>query len=206
MKEFRQAAADGDLPKLRELYDTGAVKNLNESGSSSERTALHWAAYHGHMQIVRYLIDLGAHVDVQDKEKNTPFNLVIQSDRVNLTIKLDIMQLFITKKANPIISNSEGRTPLMNIATCVRGQGTLNQQIYLRSIIHRIKEIIAEKAATSGTSVAIRPDGSVVFDDPGSLLSNPEYFTPPESGVVNFSILEGQGTSQETSIEVPYHP
>lgn len=185
MKEFRQAAAIGNLEQLKALYESGQVADINEGGKDTMKTALHWAAQKGHLKAVQYIITLkGVRIDALDKEGNTPFNLCAQSTDATLSNKLCIIDLLLNHHADPLIPNKTGKTSFMNMTTFVRGQGTTNQQDFFKVQVKKIKCIIAEKAKALESSVAIRRDGTVVFEDIDDLIKNTENLSISRIGII----------------------
>lgn len=64
-----KAAKDGDLKKVKDLHSTGiSLMSIDGQG----QTALHWAARHGHRDIVKYLLTNApfALLDMVDNEKS----------------------------------------------------------------------------------------------------------------------------------------
>jgi len=57
------AAADGDMPIVKTLVEQGA--KVNATGPYG--TSLHRAAYNGHLEVARFLLDHGANVDSEIK-------------------------------------------------------------------------------------------------------------------------------------------
>ena len=58
VSDFNDVAQEGDLKRLTQLIEQGAVKN-QECGEYSE-TALAVAATNNHLDVVRYLVEQGA--------------------------------------------------------------------------------------------------------------------------------------------------
>lgn len=57
--ELFNAAATGNLSECKRLIEKERV-NIDAFGMSSQRTALHWAAAEGHVDVVRYLLEQNA--------------------------------------------------------------------------------------------------------------------------------------------------
>lgn len=62
-EQLRHAAAHGDLKIVQELVAKGAKCLPDRDG----RTAIHFAAIHGSAEIVRFLLENGCELNVQDK-------------------------------------------------------------------------------------------------------------------------------------------
>jgi len=64
-----RAASANSLDKVQELYQSGAILDACDGRG---RTALHSACKHGHVRIVRWLIDNEAEVSIRDRAGRTP--------------------------------------------------------------------------------------------------------------------------------------
>lgn len=67
-------AAKGNKEKMIKILATGKV-DINQSDYDN-RTALHLAAAEGHLDIVKYLVENGAEIDVKDRAGTTPLSEV----------------------------------------------------------------------------------------------------------------------------------
>ncbi len=63
VKEFLEATKEGNLDKVKYCVNNGITK---EAKDNDEWTALHFASWKGHLEIVKYLIDT-CHVDTEAK-------------------------------------------------------------------------------------------------------------------------------------------
>lgn len=72
--QFRKAANDGDLDKLKRLYSDDV---LNSQGNRTGQTALHRAAARGHINIVHWLLSKNADVRIPDFKGEIAFNLAM---------------------------------------------------------------------------------------------------------------------------------
>ena len=61
--------------------------NVDQCGGTHGRSALHYAAYHGHTETVRVLVDHRANMELKDIEGNTAMNLCTQADVLHLLSK-----------------------------------------------------------------------------------------------------------------------
>lgn len=135
--DIHQAALKGDLERVKALVneDPGLINTPGGNG----KAPLHWAAQGGHVEIVDFLIERGAVVDIQNVADETPLHyaaalghsevvklLVEKGASLNLrTItgetplhystnlgQFESVQLLIEKRADLNAKNNEGRTPL----------------------------------------------------------------------------------------------
>jgi ankyrin repeat protein len=106
-KDFIRAAKSGDTAKVMELLnsDPTLLGVLDTDGS----TALHCAAWKGHFEIVRALLDAGASVHVHNKNDHwgtTPLHAAAHANQPA------IAELLIQNGADINATDLEGRTPL----------------------------------------------------------------------------------------------
>lgn len=72
-EQATQLAAGGALEPLRALMHEHGEEHVVHARDDDGSTALHWASYRGHLDVVKMLVDAGAGVDVQNnKEGHTP--------------------------------------------------------------------------------------------------------------------------------------
>ncbi|PYH91400.1 ankyrin [Aspergillus ellipticus CBS 707.79] len=83
-----------------------------DSKDKNERTALHWAAVGGHVEVVKLLIDRKAGLELKDVDDSTPLILAILNDH-EAVFKL----LVETEQLSLDELDSYGRTPLFLAAT-----------------------------------------------------------------------------------------
>jgi len=73
---LQSAAIRGHGPVVRFLIKRGAIRDApNEFG----RTAMHMAAWNGHLHLIRDLVEVGADPKAKDIRKETPLHMVISS-------------------------------------------------------------------------------------------------------------------------------
>jgi len=67
------AASDGNIITVKTLIETG-VHAVNEQDGNGY-SAIHAAASYGHEELIRYLISIGANVNLKDNDGDTPILL-----------------------------------------------------------------------------------------------------------------------------------
>jgi len=102
-----QAARRNDLAAVRALLKQRANVNAAEGDGA---TALHWAAYHGNVEMLSLLIGGGAKADAANDLAITP--LAIAADNAHAPIVERLLEL----GANPNAASETGVTPLMRAA------------------------------------------------------------------------------------------
>ena len=104
-KNVMHMAAEGNQPSMM-IYlikkEFQSAQSVDENGS----TPLHWACYAGAEESVNFLLNLGAIIDAQDKQKFTPLHLAVNNGYENIVLKL------LQKNANKNLSNSKGDLPI----------------------------------------------------------------------------------------------
>jgi len=75
---FFAAIVNGDMTRLEEIYDSGIDVNMVDV---SGWTALHTAIYHGHHNVIKWLLKYGANVHVRDKHGNSPLKIAVETDQ-----------------------------------------------------------------------------------------------------------------------------
>lgn len=99
-------ASEGNLKKLKEILTH--KPQLKQINSTNERghTPLYCAARNGHLEIVKWLINLGADPDIPQKStKSTPLHAA------SFYGHKDIVEYLLDRSANPSIKNSYGHIP-----------------------------------------------------------------------------------------------
>ncbi|WP_168464185.1 ankyrin repeat domain-containing protein [Wolbachia endosymbiont of Ctenocephalides felis wCfeT] len=74
--QLLKAAKEGIIGKVKKLIRKGA--GVNARDNKYGWTALHWAAFNGHTEVVVFLLGKGADVHIQNYHKETPLHLAAQ--------------------------------------------------------------------------------------------------------------------------------
>ncbi|CAF1132383.1 unnamed protein product [Rotaria sordida] len=108
--KLHKAAWEGNLKKVQHLARPGQI-NLKDS---QKRTPLHLAVVKGHIDIVRYLVEEGAKLDVVDNEQRTPLIKAILSGVQNIKRNYQICEILVNGGADKSINSVDkhGRTAL----------------------------------------------------------------------------------------------
>lgn len=95
-EQLHSAAQDGDLPKVKELIEKGYSLNRFDDVS---KTPLHYAVEGEHLDVVQYLIQLGADVNAHEESKigNTPLREAAD------TCSYEMAKILIDAGADPTI-------------------------------------------------------------------------------------------------------
>jgi ankyrin repeat protein len=106
-KEFIKAAKVGNLARLSELLE--GDEKLIDARDTDGSTALHCAAWKGHLEIVAFLIDSGADVHCHNSNDHwgtTPLHAAAHANQAA------IAQRLIEAGADVNAKDSNGKTPL----------------------------------------------------------------------------------------------
>jgi len=102
--KFRQAAMHGSLGPVKALSKTADVHQLEKS---SGRSALHKAAFWGHVETVEFLTkELNLNVNQQDYNGDTPLHDAARFGHLN------VVKVLLEGRANNTVRNNEGKTVL----------------------------------------------------------------------------------------------
>ncbi len=75
--QFRRAAAEGDINKVRNFLDKNFINHTSSNGNS----ALHWSIVNQHYAVTKLLLTVsGIDVDAQNKLGHTPLHLAVKQD------------------------------------------------------------------------------------------------------------------------------
>lgn len=105
-KALLDAARSGDAAGLERVLDSGTSPNAIDA-SADRQSALGLAAYRGHLDVVRILLERGAHVDAQDRRGYTPLMAAAQSGHIA------IVRVLLERGADPNSATRSGETALL---------------------------------------------------------------------------------------------
>jgi cytohesin len=103
--EIHEAARQGNLEKVRTLVDKDPA--LVAARDKGGETPLHWAAFSGNVDLVRFLLEKGAEVDAKNARGLTPLAFTVAQDRIQAA------GLLIERGANVNCRNPLNMTPLI---------------------------------------------------------------------------------------------
>ncbi len=102
--EIHEAAREGDLEAVRAIVEADPTQ-LAEKDVRND-AAIHLASIGGHTELVRYLLDAGAPIDIGDNENTTALGCVAIHGH------MDIAELLVERGAAIDIADDNGNTPL----------------------------------------------------------------------------------------------
>lgn len=109
-KPIHLAANIGDLDLVREIVTRG--RSCVHSADAMLFTPLHWAAVKGHLDVVKFLVESDAHVNVRDDRGRTPLHRASDNDH------LDVVSYLIEEGAAVNLPDSFGWTPIYQSIIC----------------------------------------------------------------------------------------
>jgi ankyrin repeat protein len=104
----------GSLEQLRRQVERGLDVNATEVDYASGHRPLSWAALHGRLAVVRYLVSVGADVNAVDFAGNTHLHYGCRCRNGQRLV--EIVRFLVNSGANVDFANNHGTTPLHNAA------------------------------------------------------------------------------------------
>ena len=135
-KSLLQAAADGDIDKVKSLLSEGA--DVNVRGAYGQ-TALHNAVVKGHRSIVRLLMDKGANIDAMDDAGRTPLHYATGAGFGSANPRqwsVDVVELLLNNGANINAKDDLGWTPL-RYSTLISWPDLNRSRVMVRLLLDR---------------------------------------------------------------------
>ena len=102
------AARDGDVDAVRELLQ--ANFQLARATDGDQRTPLHLAASHGHVEVGQHLLDAGADIEATEEDGETPLHFAAWRSQ------MEAGEFLVGNDASLEARNNWGRTPLLIVA------------------------------------------------------------------------------------------
>lgn len=103
------AAKSGDLATVKKQLASGTDVNAT-TGELDAQTALGWAAYRGHRDVAKFLLEQGARIDAQNRRGYTALMAAAQGGHTELVRSL------LERGANPNLATRNGDTALIYAA------------------------------------------------------------------------------------------
>uniref|UniRef100_A0A915Q0P6 Acyl-CoA-binding domain-containing protein 6 n=1 Tax=Setaria digitata TaxID=48799 RepID=A0A915Q0P6_9BILA len=102
--EWFAALDEGNVEKLKDLL--AANLGLLEEKDENQLTALHWASDRGKLELVDFLVNAGADVNIQDYSGQTPLHYAVSCSHRS------VVDFLLKKGADPAVADFEGNCAL----------------------------------------------------------------------------------------------
>nr|CTP80911.1 BMA-ACBP-5 [Brugia malayi] len=109
--EWFAALDEGNVKKLKDLLVSNLA--LLEERNENQLTALHWASDRGKLELVEFLVDAGADVNIQDYGGQTPLHYAVSCSHRSVT------DFLLKNGADPAVADFEGNCPLDIVSDAV---------------------------------------------------------------------------------------
>ncbi|VDM10783.1 unnamed protein product [Wuchereria bancrofti] len=117
--EWFAALDEGSVEKLKDLLvgNLGLLEERNEN----QLTALHWASDRGKLELVEFLVDAGADVNIQDYGGQTPlhYGYYFNSKKAVSCSHRSVTDFLLKNGADPAVADFEGNCPLDIVSDAV---------------------------------------------------------------------------------------
>ncbi len=105
--EFWDAVIEGDLQATKDALKKGAVIDMLDTRTKKTgRSAVNWAAWHGYVEILEFLLENGADINYQNISGYTPIHHAIENCR------LKALKFLLSYGANVSIPSYKGKLPV----------------------------------------------------------------------------------------------
>ena len=104
-KALIEASTWGNNELVEKLLKNGA--DIDATDTKYQNTALHWAAYRNHLDLVKLLINMGATVDLRNKFGSTPLFWAARRGGA------EIVKFLLDSEAEVDARDNDRKTPLM---------------------------------------------------------------------------------------------
>ncbi len=122
------AARIGDIQSMEKQIHTGTPIDLQSPGKT---TALHVAAFHGNLKVVKWLIDKGANVNSLDVDKTNPLGYALTGASRGLKLA-ELAEILIKAGSDPFQQSAIGFVPVEEMV-----EKGLDQQLRLLSYTNK---------------------------------------------------------------------
>lgn len=174
-----QAIAQNNLFKINQLINSGIDINNNDD-LIEKNSYLHWAVLYSTEDVIKYLLDNGANVNIQNKNGSTPLH-----DAVYKRKNANIIEILLLYKANVNLKANDGiykdKTPLD------LSENDKNMHSLLIDYINETNsDLIKTPPSTPTTSSSTKLNSTTFFDSqPNTIVNNNDNNTIAKNASIN---------------------